>query len=310
MSPAYVSLFFRVTLTRGLWLLKLLNGPKLDFPVNTHASSITSWKLKKYILFLVCFLFGTLVVTTIAKGQIDGIVEPFRQIELSSEETGTILELNVEVGDEVERDQVIARLDDRLQTLQYKLAKEQASFTAKADASQKTLEKRKSILERVRQLNDQGHAGPSELLRAEMEHSIAHARWRASEEEQIERDLECEQARLKLERRRIRAPHSGIVSLVYRREGEFVSPVQPEVIRLVQIDKVLAVFAVEQNSVSQFRSGQTCQIKINGTSYEGRVHEIGVQADAKSRTVSVKFLIDNTARKLRSGEICTLNLTQ
>ena len=38
----------------------------------------------------------------------------------------------------------------------------------------------------------------------------------------------------------------------------------------------------------------------------GTVDRIGVQADAKSRTVKIKFLINNQDRKLRSGEVCTI----
>ena len=214
-------------------------------------------------------------MTSLVEGQVEGIVEPMKQVELASEETGTIMELQVDVGDRVVRDQVVLRLDDRLQKLQKKLAEKQNSFTAKLEATQKTLEKRSSILERVRKLTSDGNAGPSELLRAEMEYSIALAKFRATKEERIEKALELERAELKLERRQIRAPHDGIVSLVYKREGEFVSPVQPEVIRLIQIDHVLAVFAIDQSQINSFEVGAEHPIEINGETFSGIVHEIG-----------------------------------
>ena len=72
----------------------------------------------RLVTLFVGFCIAALLLTSVAEGQIDGFIEPFRSIELSSDETGAIAALEVEEGDSVSTDQIIARLDVRVQELQ------------------------------------------------------------------------------------------------------------------------------------------------------------------------------------------------
>ena len=58
-----------------------------------------------------------------------------------------------------------------------------------------------------------------------------------------------------------------------------------------------------------FEVGKSFNLElINGETVTGTVHSIGVETDAQSGTVEVKFVIENPEGKYRSGEICTLNI--
>ncbi len=261
------------------------------------------------ITIFIGFSLALLAMTAIADGQIDGFIEPFRSIELSSDETGSIAGLEIEEGDSVLAKQVVARLDVRVQSLQLEIAAHLASTTSQLEAAQRSLKKRQAIADRLKQLKDKGHASPSEIIRAEMELSIAQAKLLAAQEEQAVREIERRRAEVQLARRTIVSPFDGVVARIHRREGEFLSPLHPEVVTIIQIDRLLATFAVPSTELDQFELNKEFNLELeNGTLIKAKVYRVGVETDAKSGTVEVKLVIENQSLELRSGEICTLNI--
>lgn len=240
---------------------------------------------------------------------IDGFTEPFKKIDLASDESGAINQLNFEAGDRVTQGDVVAQLDARVQQLQLEVATQLADAKSQLIAAEKTHEKRKSILARLQSLRDKGHASESEIIRAEMELSIAEAKWLSAKEDLAVREVEKRRAQVQLDRRAIKAPFNGVVAKVLRREGEFLSPLHPEVVTIVQVDRLLATFNVPSSQVSMFELGREFSIEIgNGRSVQAKVYRVGVETDAKSSTVEIKLVIENPDFSLRSGESCLLKI--
>lgn len=253
---------------------------------------------------VVAFLF-----TKVTSAQTQGFIEPFRTIALSSDESGAIAQLNVEEGDHISANEVVASLDSRVQELQLEIAAHLADADSQLAAAEHTYKKRMAISTRLGELRSKGHASQSEIIRAEMELSIAKAKFLAAKEEQAVRKIEKRRADVQLERRSIRAPFDGIVSKVHRREGEFLSPLRPEIITLIQTDQLLATFAVPSSMVGTFEPGKEFNIEIiGGKTVVATVHTIGVETDAQSGTIVVKFVIDNSTQEIRAGESCVLNI--
>ena len=249
------------------------------------------------------------MLTAVADAQIDGFTEPFRSIELSSDETGSIAKLNVEEGDEVQADQVVAKLDTRVQELQYQIAMQQASTSSQMTAAEQALQKRQTITSRLSQLKARGHASNSEIIRSEMELSIAQAKLLAAKEEQAVRQIEARRAKVQLDRRTITSPFDGVVSKVHAREGEFLSPLHPEVVTIIQVDQLLATFAIPSSQIKEFKVGKEFNVEMeDGRTIVAEVYRVGVSTDAQSGTVEVKMVIENSQRDIRSGEILTLNI--
>jgi RND family efflux transporter MFP subunit len=261
------------------------------------------------LVMVVGFFAALLVLTAVAEGQIDGFTEPFRSIELSSDETGSIASLEVEEGHIIDANQVIARLDGRVQELQLEIATHLYNTTSQLDAAAETLKKRMTISRRLQELNSNGHASESEIIRADMELSIAKAKLLAAKEEQAVREIERRRAEVQLQRRTITSPFDGVVAKIHRREGEFLSPLHPEVATIIQVDRLLATFAVPSSQVSIFEIGKEFNLEMeNGRTVKARVYRVGVQTDAQSGTIEIKLVIENPQFQLRSGEICTLNI--
>ena len=263
----------------------------------------------RHIVAVFLGLVISVLIGSAASAQVDGFTEPFRTIDLSSDETGSIAQLTVEEGLAVSAGDVIASLDTRVQELQLEIAIKTANNSSQMVAAQATLQKRRTVAQRLRELASKGHARDSELIRAELELSIAEAQLLSAQEEKAVREIEQRRAQVLLERRRIKAPFDGVIAKIHRREGEFISPLKPEIATLVQVDRLLATFMVPSSQIDQFEVGRTIEIELeNGRVVDGEVYRVGVVTDAQSGTVELKLVIENPDHELRSGEICSLKI--
>lgn len=259
--------------------------------------------------FIGLCLITLLMTAAVANGQIEGFTEPFRLIDLSSDETGAIAELNVEEGQLINENDIVCQLDNSVQTIQVEIAKHLAESSSQVKAAEESYKKRKAINDRIQQLLTNGHATDSELLRSEMELSISKARFLSAQEDAQVREIEYRRAILQLERRTIRAPFSGVVSKIHKRAGEFISPMHPEVISLIQVDRLIAKFNVPSSQARIFEPGKTFQLTMtNGEEVEATVYSVGVFTKAESGTVEIKLVIENSDGRLRAGEFATLNI--
>jgi len=244
-----------------------------------------------------------------SSSQVVGFTEPYKMIELSSDELGAIAEMFVAEGDFVTANTPIAQLDARVQELQLKIATQVASTKSELIGAEQILAKRRSILDRLRQLQAQGHAGDAEIIRAEMEFSIAESKVMSAKEGTAVRKIEMERAAMQLQRRSILAPFDGVVSKIHRKQGEYLSPVNPEVVTIVQIDRLMATFNVPSTQISMFEVGATHQVELaNGNTVNAVVEKVGVVTDAQSGTVVIKLVIENADGNIRSGESVVLNI--
>ena len=154
-----------------------------------------------------------------------GYVTARRQSTVASKVTGKVVEVLVEEGMKVEKDQVLARLDASQANQALALAQAELGAarrtTAETDAQLKeaTLRKR-----RVKDLVAGGIAAPSDWDAVEAEVGVLEAR-RATQEEQVhtaERAVDI--ARQSVADTVIRAPFAGIAISKNAQPGEIISP--------------------------------------------------------------------------------------
>ena len=251
----------------------------------------------------------SLLMAAAAQAQIEGFTEPFRKIDLSSDESGAIANLMIDEGDYIKQDEIVCKLDTSVQEIQVEIAKHMAEAKSSVRAAEETYKKRLAIDKRIDELQATGHATDSEKIRSEMELSIAKARYFSALEDSKVREIEYRRALMQLERRTIRAPFSGVVSKVHKRAGEFLSPLHPEIITLIQTDQLIAKFNVLSSQIESFTVGKKFQLHmLNGKTVEATVYSIGVLTEAQSGTIEVKMLVLNEEGEIRAGEFLTLEI--
>jgi HlyD family secretion protein len=155
-----------------------------------------------------------------------GYVTARRQATVSSKFTGKVVEVLIEEGMEVEKDQVLARLDDANIATGYALAEAQLrSSETSLKETRALLNEANAIFKRTRNLVDRQLASESEMDRAR-----AGAESLAAQLERKQADIEVAKKQLDVYRQHledtiIRAPFSGVVVAKNAQPGEMISPV-------------------------------------------------------------------------------------
>jgi RND family efflux transporter MFP subunit len=266
-----------------------------------------SWQLFTIILALTVLL----MTTTVASGsEVDGFTEPFRTVEVAAVETGTIKSIEVKEGQRVSAGQILARLDDDVHLALLAIAEEAMHAQGQLKSASAEVDLRLDRLAKLESLRVDGHARQEEVDRARTDLEIAKARVLTAEELLLVRKLEYRKIYVQLERRTVRSPIDGVIKRLHKDPGEFVAPNDPYVLELVDLDRLLANFAVPSHEAVRLKEGQAISVFLDDVDQfvTGVVEFVSPVTDAESGTVRVKVRVANNEGKYRSGERCTLLL--
>jgi len=155
-----------------------------------------------------------------------GYVVARRQATVSSKLTGKVEEVLVEEGMRVEKDQIVARLDDRTQQAQLELANAQIvaarAVLAEIDAQLRSLRLERN---RLRDLADRQLTSASSLDTAEANYDALAARLETGRENVKVSERNSALAQDAVDNMTIRAPFGGMVVSKNAQPGEMISPV-------------------------------------------------------------------------------------
>ncbi len=240
----------------------------------------------------------------------EGFTEPKHDIMVAATEIGRLESVAVEVGDLVKAGQEIGHLEDALQASSVRIAQLQTEMTGELEAAKAEADLHHSRTMTLRKLAADDVARPDELVRAETDLRIANARYAAAREQLSLRQLELERYQLQLERRKIRVPLDGVVSKVFHKPGEYITPGDPAVIRLLVMDKLFAVFNVPVEDTAVIKLGTRVRIFLRSSSktIDAAVSFIAPDIDGESGTVQIRVELDNAEGQLLAGDRCTLHL--
>lgn len=201
--------------------------------------------------------------------RLTGVALANQDVQISAEESGTILEIMVDKGSAVEAGQPLFRIDDAVLRAQVAQARAQSELAAQ------TWERRKRLYE-------QDQVG-SELAYLE-------ARFAA---EQTAANLEGLEARL--ERTVIRAPFAGILDRRMVEIGTLVSP--GEVVgRVVDLSPVKVVAGVPERYAADVRRGAEAVVLFDvlpGEQFPARIDYVGATVDPQNRTFPIEIRMAN-----------------
>lgn len=241
---------------------------------------------------------------------VEGFTEPFRTIRVASAESGIVSRVFVREGEAVAAGQQLVLLDDEVHRMLLEIAKQQMDATGRVNSTRAEVELHQSRYTKLAELRQAGKAYQQEVDRARADVEVAQGRLLAIEEELALRKLEYKKIAVQLERRTVTAPVNGVVTVLTKNIGEYVSPVDPEVVTLVQLNPLRATFLMNRNQSAKVRVGSQVTIAFTDSALTavGVVEQVSELTDAESGTVPVRIRIDNQEGKYRSGERCTLDV--
>ena len=258
----------------------------------------------KLILFAALYIFT--VNPCAAQDDIKAFTEPYRSIEIAASETGTLAHLAVKEGDEIQAGSILANLNEEVLAASLAVAKKSTESEGAIKSATAELNMQLARLDKLQGLFQRRHASQTELDRAQSQYDIAAAKLESVQDDIQIKLLELQRIEAQLEQRRLRTPIDGIVTEIFKDEGEFVSPTDPKVMTVVQLNPLRVTFSVPQSEVYRLKDETTVAILLDGEERTGTIEFISPTADAQSGTRRVKIKIDNPDLQLSSGQACFL----
>lgn len=221
---------------------------------------------------------------------VTGSVTSPRVSQLSTRIAGSIVAVNVEVGDVVDQGQRLLALDDELSTIALRGAR------ATLRASRAELDDAKRRLDEARRLELDSTIAKTELLTREAEFNI-----KAAAVERSEADVA--EAAAVLERHVLKAPFAGTISRKSSNPGEWVVPGNP-VLELVATDSLRVDFQVPQEAYPHLSVGMGVAVRLDalpGRDVQGHVIGVVPLSDDELRSFLVLCRLDAADAAIAPG---------
>ncbi|MBN2328529.1 MAG: efflux RND transporter periplasmic adaptor subunit [Candidatus Omnitrophica bacterium] len=240
---------------------------------------------------------------------LDGFLTPYREVEIGSNSVGVIESIPVERGDFVQKGDIVAQLDSRLERANLLLVKARFEILTTIDLWQT----RRDFAEREYLRNQDLYQKEATTFYALDE---AETNWRIAEKElqnAVDQhrlaELEYKQAQVLVERRIIRTPINGVVTDRFLSEGERVE--QEPIVKIAQIDPLNVEVIAPTDIWGRVEKGMIAEI-VPELPVAGRLTAAVVIVDqvleAASGTFGIRLELANPYRRLPSGLRCQVRL--
>lgn len=214
----------------------------------------------------------------------NGSLRAEREVKLSLQQEGALLELPFHEGDHVSQGSLLARLDDTLLRAQLKKSQAQRHQAAQD-------------LKRLQRLQSSRVISEDELARAKTALDVARA-----EEEELS---------IRLEQARILAPFDGTISERLAEPGDAVARFS-HVLTLIDTQRLSTELKVSELVLDGLQLGDEVSMTIDALGpqhYSGTLHRIHPKVDEASRQGTIEVLLNQPPQGARPGQLCRVEMT-
>ena len=220
-------------------------------------------------------------------GTLSGIVD----VTMMSETTGTILEIYKELGQYVEKNEQIAKLDNDHIRIQYEQAK---ATTFAAEASLATANANYTTSE---ELYKKGS-----ISKVELDNSLA--AYKSGQANYAGAQANEEMKKLSYDKSRLVAPVSGYIASTNLEIGNALS-MGSMIVTIVDYTQLKLKTGVNESELFLVKNGQKVEIKSNlsKATLNGKISGIGMKPLANSSTYPIEIIANNKAAKYAPGMV-------
>lgn len=213
-----------------------------------------------------------------------GNLQALNAVELTTEVSGRVVEINLVPNASVEQGKILLRLDDRQAGADLAVIEAQL-----ADARRQ--------YERAQRLRSNNSISQSQVDELRTSVDVAMAQRQA--------------AQVRLENHRIEAPFTGVIGLSDVSVGAYLQA-GTTITTLDTSEQMELNFAVPERFIGQVRMGQRVRATspaFPGETFNGELIELASRINELSRTLTVRAVIDNADGRLRPGQFMSASLT-
>lgn len=238
-----------------------------------------------------------------------GYVVARRRATVSSKVTGKVVEVLIEEGLKVEKDQVLARLDTSNVRVSLNLADARHNAAIAAlDEIDVRIDEAGLELGRIARLVEQDVASQADLDRAQAEVDSLRARLQTQRVQVTVAAREVDVWRQQLDDTVIRAPFSGVVVTKDAQPGEMISPVsagggftRTGIGTIVDMGSLEIEVDVNESYINRVQAGQSVEATLDAyADWKIPAHVIAIvpTADRQKATVRVRIAIDTEDQRI------------
>lgn len=204
-----------------------------------------------------------------------GTVKTMKNINVYPEMPGQLLEVLVVEGQKVEKDQVLARIDDGGLLAQLAQAKSQLLLA-------------ETVFNRQERLWSQNIGSEIQFLQAKTQFESA--------------EKAVDALSLQAEKSVVRAPFEGTVDQIFKEPGTIVAPgMGSELFRVVNIDEVYVEVDVPETHITSISEGSKVRVNLSaiGEEVDARIARVSKVINPSNRSFTVEIPLDNHSGFIR-----------
>lgn len=209
--------------------------------------------------------------------EFNGTIEGSNQTDALAKMSDPIAKINVQVGSNVQKDQVLAEFVFTGDNSSYQQAEAQVKLQEKS-------------LERMKEVQAKGGISQQDIDQAQTSLDVA--------------KMQLEQARRAT---LVLAPAAGTVTDVRYKVGE-VPSVGSILFTVAKLDQVILKLDVTTQDIGLFKKGAEATVTLNGETIKGKVSMIPLAASSQTRFFPVEIAFPNKGRKLLPGMFVTAKI--
>jgi multidrug efflux pump subunit AcrA (membrane-fusion protein) len=279
---------------------------------------------------------------------LDGQIAPLEQSTLAFQQSGTILKINVNIGDMVHRGELLATIDPR--TLQAQLAQAQAQaaqYSASAQGSavgypvqvqtneaavqtsKAALENAKLVYDQNKQLYKQGYVSETTLQQSEANYVqaqqtynnavvglrnnvVSYQNVKAQQAQAVSAAAQAQLLSTQLSQTFLYSPYDAVVANRLVDPGAYASPSQP-VLQVARVDRVWINVNVPDEDLPYVHPGISVSYQsssLAGRTFGGPVQTVNLVPTAGTLSYLARLEVQNPGYVLRGGMLVTVTVTK
>jgi HlyD family secretion protein len=279
---------------------------------------------------------------------LDGQIAPLEQSTLAFQQSGTILKINVNIGDMVHRGDLLATIDPRALEAQLAQARAQAAqYSASAqgsvvgypvqvqtnDAAVRTakanLDNAKLVYDQDKQLYRQGYVSETALQQAQANYiqaqqtynnsivglrnnAVSYQNVRAQQAQASAASAQAQLLATQLSQTYLYSPYDAVVANRLVDPGAYASPSQP-VLQVARVDRVWINVNVPDEDLPYVHRGITVNYEsssLPGKRFSGPVQTVNLVPTAGTLSYLARLEVSNPGYVLRGGMLVTVTVTK
>lgn len=246
--------------------------------------------------------------------EFDGLIEPYRTIQIGSPTPGVLDEVRVDRGYRVKKGQVLARLQSEVERATMAYAEARAEILTTIRTSEVRLAYNIRTHDRLQKLYREDVTPLQEKDEAETNVALTELELAKAQEDLRLAELEYARAKAVVERMTIRSPISGIVTKRLMSPGEYVE--DKTIVEVARIDPLNVEVFVPVEYLGAIKQGMTAAVipkgppeEAIGGPYTAKVVIVDKIVDAASGTFGVRLELPNPDYRLPAGLGCTVRFS-